>query len=550
MLGVQLLDRWVEMVRTGEQVASQNVKLGVERHLRDLQDAALPYVFDRALADRAIRLAQTFYVTKPRRVQVELHPFQAFVIGSIFGWVQRDRPTKRRFTKVLTFTARKSGKSWLAGAIAIIYWLFEEMNAAQVEVFAIANTKEQAKEIYSAVRGIIEATPGLSNFFDLRYVGKIVSRQQKDSYLKPVARSDKGLNDGSFPSCVLVDEFHASENDRHVGELVRGMVSRENPLEVYASTAGLLTSGFPLYEMVRHCERVLRGETKDERFFAILFSLDSPEEVSDPACWAKANPRMDADMADWLAAQIATAMGTGTSLDDILIKNMNMFSASSTRVFSEHVWQGCAERYDLQEVTQYDAYVGVDIGRTHDTCAFVALAYGPGDVLRIYYHCIVPAGTWELMRQGMANTENLLAGGCVQVSENTTITDEEILAAWDAFTARFNVLAVGYDRYFMDAILAPMQDAVGLGPQDFTSMPQNISAQNIAISNLRTYAAQRKLLHPDDRFLDWQLSNAQVKQNLGHALFIEKPAKNGYRKIDLVDALFSAITLILREIEL
>jgi phage terminase large subunit-like protein len=48
---------------------------------------------------------------------VNLAPWQAFVIGSVFGWFQRDGT--RRFRTVYAEVARKNGKSLLAAGVGI-----------------------------------------------------------------------------------------------------------------------------------------------------------------------------------------------------------------------------------------------------------------------------------------------------------------------------------------------------------------------------------------------------------------------------------------------
>ena len=110
---------YAEAVVAGELVAGPHVRAACERHIRDLERKDL--VFDEEKAERAIgffpdvlRLSAGEYEGVP----FDLLLWQAFCVGSLFGWHTHDG--RRRFRRGYLEIAKGSGKSPLAGGIGLL----------------------------------------------------------------------------------------------------------------------------------------------------------------------------------------------------------------------------------------------------------------------------------------------------------------------------------------------------------------------------------------------------------------------------------------------
>ena len=112
---------YAESVVSGETIAGPYVRAACHRHLDDLKNGhKRGLVFDHEAADRAFRFFET--VLKLSEGQFEgrpflLHPSQAFIVGSLFGWKRKDGT--RRFRRAYVEIAKGAGKSPLAGGIGI-----------------------------------------------------------------------------------------------------------------------------------------------------------------------------------------------------------------------------------------------------------------------------------------------------------------------------------------------------------------------------------------------------------------------------------------------
>lgn len=104
------------MVAEGSIVGNEWVRRACERHLKDLKrsekDPDYPWVFDEEKAWRPIRfIEKKCYPTKGNFKHLVMQPWQHFIVGSMFGWVNKDTGM-RRFRESLIFVGRKNGRSF------------------------------------------------------------------------------------------------------------------------------------------------------------------------------------------------------------------------------------------------------------------------------------------------------------------------------------------------------------------------------------------------------------------------------------------------------
>lgn len=130
--------RWAKQVVSGEFLAGPDIRNACKRHLKDLETGhERGLFFDLASANRAIsffpkvlRLSGGDHEGKP----FNLLDWQAFIVGSLFGW--KDADGTRRFRMCYVESGKGSGKSPLAGGIGL-YGLVADQEAS-AEVYAAA----------------------------------------------------------------------------------------------------------------------------------------------------------------------------------------------------------------------------------------------------------------------------------------------------------------------------------------------------------------------------------------------------------------------------
>lgn len=111
---VLLTTLYAQMVVEGSIIANKWVKLACERHLKDLKrsqtDPSYPWKFDTKKGWRPLRfIEKKCHPTKGNFQHLVMQPWQHFVVGCMFGWVNK-KTGERRFRESLIFVGRKNGK--------------------------------------------------------------------------------------------------------------------------------------------------------------------------------------------------------------------------------------------------------------------------------------------------------------------------------------------------------------------------------------------------------------------------------------------------------
>ena len=160
----QAVVAYANAVAAGDVIANRYVTLACARHLDDLDTGpARGLRFDEGRAGRAIRffsflrLAQGGFEGKPFTLQ----PWQAFIVGSLFGWYVRDDDGVwvRRFRNAYVETGKGSGKTPLAAGIGLYGMVGDD--EANAEIFSAAKVRYQAGILWNDARRMVEASPAL-----------------------------------------------------------------------------------------------------------------------------------------------------------------------------------------------------------------------------------------------------------------------------------------------------------------------------------------------------------------------------------------------------
>src|SRR5262245_21446278 len=110
----QVAKRYAQQIVSGAIPASKWVRLACERQLADLaRGAEFPYVWSAKQANTACAFLERLPHVEGRWTTPTIHlePPQVFIVCALFGWRQRDDPTRRRFTTLYWELARKGAKS-------------------------------------------------------------------------------------------------------------------------------------------------------------------------------------------------------------------------------------------------------------------------------------------------------------------------------------------------------------------------------------------------------------------------------------------------------
>ena len=130
-------EKYVVGVGAGTIPAGKLIRAAIARHLRDLETCEeRGLFFDTKAAEHAIKFFPLLKHSKGKSAEskFKLEPWQAFVVGSIFGWKKRDG--LRRFRVAYVEVPRKNGKSTIAAGIALYCLVADKEPGAEVYIAA------------------------------------------------------------------------------------------------------------------------------------------------------------------------------------------------------------------------------------------------------------------------------------------------------------------------------------------------------------------------------------------------------------------------------
>ena len=369
--------KWVHkycyQVLSGVIVANKWIKLAAERHFNDLKRAKskyFKYEFNAKRAQRAIDFYQFIKHTKGELAgtPMKLMPWQQFIVGSIFGWVtkQKDKVTKkqtRRFRTAEVFVARKNGKSTLASGIGLYAMLADgELGA---EVYSAATTRDQARIVFDDAKHMLVNS-------DLKEVAKAYQAelysQELNAKFRPLS-SDANNLDGLNVHCALIDEIHAHKTREVYDVIETATGARTQPLIFVISTAGFILDGIAT-ELWKYGEEILEGIRTDDTFFAALYTMDIGDDFTIPENWLKANPCLGVSKKHEDMERLCNkAQAMVSARGNYLTKHCNIFVNSSDAWLDIQEVQKCKADIKLADYIGRECYIGLDLAQKLDLTA-------------------------------------------------------------------------------------------------------------------------------------------------------------------------------------
>ena len=547
---------YAKAVTGGTITAGRLVKLACARHLADLTSGKpRGLAWDRAAATHAIE-----FFTHLRHSTGEwagksfvLQPWQAFVVGAVFGWKRADG--LRRFRTAYVEVARKNGKSALLAGIAL-YALIADGEAG-AHVYAAATTRDQARIVFGEAERMVAASPALTARVT-RTVNNLAVLPTA-SWFRPLS-ADASKMDGLNVHLAAVDEVHEHPGPEIIQKLNTATGARRQPLIVEITTAG-----YDRHSVCRqHHEfsvKALEGSVPHDAadsWFAFIATIDEGDDWTDPQVWEKANPSLGVTVKrDDLKRQIDEAREMPAQQNAIRRLRLNEWTEQVTRWLDMEVWAegGPADGTDWQDIRAglddleqkllgRECYGGLDLARVNDLSALVLLfpptrdtSFGnlaekwialprfwvpEEDILRRGKRDRVPYATWR--------DQGFLDATPGNATDFAFIEAEIIRLA-----GRHDLRELSYDRTFAGEIVQHLQDE-GINLVQFG---QGFLSMAAPTAELERLSVSRLLWHGAHPVLRWNASNVAVRHD--PAGNIKPDKERSSERIDGIVAICNAL---------
>lgn len=304
-MNISKIDRTTQYARdvaSGKIVAGKFVRLAAKRHLDDLKAGPKRGLsWDQAAADRAIDFfPAVLSITEGAKAgqPFTLLPWHLFVVGSIYGW--KDRNGLRRFRFVWLETGKGQAKSPLMAGLGIFEAIGRKVPRA--EIYCIGEDRKTANVTFrdavamcrSPIPGKGEETLEASGRVIIRGFGDNawkIEHPKSGSKFEPVANSD--AISGPKPTLVLGDEIHEMKTNKAIS-IWRAAIAKMSgdPMMVLGTNTPSVDQqvGTTYSEFF---QKVLRGENTDDSAFAYIARTDKGDDpFNDESCWIKSLPAL------------------------------------------------------------------------------------------------------------------------------------------------------------------------------------------------------------------------------------------------------------------
>jgi phage terminase large subunit-like protein len=436
---------------------------------------------------------------------------------------------RRVVRRAILSMARKNGKTALIAAIALAHLIGPEA-ITNGEIYSAANDRDQAAIVFKFARQIVELDAELREKIEVIASTKTMLVRSLGSIYRAIS-AEAGTKHGYMPSLVIYDELAQAKNRDLYDVLDTSFGARAEPLFIVISTQ----SNDPEHILSQLIDDGLNGD--DPTIVCHLFAADEDCPLDDKRQWRKANPALGVfrDYDD-LAAAIDKAIRMPA--DEPKVRNLllNQRVSPASILVSRAEWMACAGAVEF--TPGESIYLALDLSNTLDLSAL--LMGSADDVARVKAFFWKPEDglaeqSFRDFGSGNYRYVEWQKAGHIETTGGRSIDKALIARRIAELTDRYNVLGLAYDRWRIADLLREF-DHIGFAAWQDTSRPAderderaNLSVRNggkigdglrlipwgqgfrdmaPAIDALETAIVERKLVHPNNPCLNWNMANA------------------------------------------
>jgi phage terminase large subunit-like protein len=534
-------------VLEGKIVAGEYVKLACKRHLDDLEKSKLaPYVyrFDEEKANEIIDYAETLTIGEGEEKRpLVLEDFQAFIFGSLHGWVHKETGY-RRFRNSYIQLGRQQGKSMMNGIFGTFYGNFDGYNYGQI--YCTATKMDQAKIVLKEMIKFIRSDSDLEELFKIKEYESTIECLITNSEIKALGRDTKSI-DGFRPYLGIVDEYHAHPDNQMYKLLEGGTGNLKECLISVITTAGFDLNS-PCYELYEYCCNLLKGVFENDTQFVFIAQLDKDDDIWDPKNWVKANP-LTCKTQEGIERMIdiankAKQMG-GNELRDFMTKRLNIWVQHTDDQYMniEH-WKKCASDKTLEDFRGKPCVAGLDLSSGGDLTSLALVFPYEVEGVRKYFvhsHSFIPKRRVEQhIKTDNAPYDIWIREGLLTVTETLggIKTDYKYIISYlqrliEEYEIKIRMIC--YDPHNASAFLNDIEE-LGIDSLSITQSARNLNDPTVDF-RLEVEAGNVEY-NKNNQLLTWSIANAKVVSNSFGEIKLDKNLQS--RRIDPVDAIIDA----------
>ena len=539
--------KYAEQVVAGEILACRWVQRACQRQLNDLarfKTKSSKYLFNPKLTDKFGRdfypadnlcgfIERLPHVKGPLAGEsIQLQPWQAFILTTVFGWVKPDG--KRRFRRSYIEVPRGNAKSTLSSALALYMLTADREGGA--EVYSLATTRDQARIVFGDAQTMARRSPGFRRRFSVEVGAHNMHVLASGSKFEALSAEGSTL-DGLNIHFGCVDELHAHKTRTVYDVVETGTGKRDNSLLWVITTAGSNRAGI-CYEVRTFVSKLLDGVFEDDTQFGIIYGLDDGDDWTSENALIKANPNWGISVRPEILGPLqAKAMQLPSAVNNFKTKHLNEWVNADTAWMDMRAWDACADTsLEIDNFIGQPCWIGLDLASKTDIAALILIFAHP-EIADAY----LTFGKYYLPEDTVHGAGNSQYSGWMRIDRLTVTPGNVIDFSWIEadlldMASRFAIQAVAFDP-FQATQLSTRMLAEGLPMIEVRPTVLNFSEP---MKILEALVLQKKLAHDGDPVLTWMASNVVAHLDVKDNIYPRKERPEN--KIDGIVALIMALS--------
>lgn len=486
--------------------------------------------------------------------------WQEIIVRLLFGWKApveiKDPKTGekaykhvRLFRRLLLWIARKNGKSEFLAALALAFYSLDGIAGGQGYCFA--RNEEQAEVPFEKMKAMVQLNARLA---------KEIQVNKKSLWTPKIRAGFKLLTGGELgkmgkgPTVILGDEMHEWKSRDIENTLRQGTGTRLEPIELYASTAGLKTNPVGI-ELWDESQKILDGTIEDPATLVAVFALDPEMDWEDEENWEHANPSLGiTPTIGNLRREAKLAKNNPRAEAHFKCYHLNIWVDGVTRWLNMRAWADCASsetawKKKAEKFADRPCFGAFDVSIWVDITALVWLfpptAEDPHYRLLCRFWC--PEDTiQERVKQDRVPYDKFVAAGALETTQGNYVDQDAIFNAVLEGVSLFDVQRIGFDSWQARKLASDLEKEIGEEDM-FVEVRQGIRTLAEPTKEFERLVYAGLIDHGAHPVLDWMAANTAVRfdENLNFA-----PAKKKSKeKIDGIVATIMALAVSKMDVE-
>lgn len=545
---------YARAIVAGQIVAGRYVRLACQRHLDDLATgAARGLLWKPHKAESILVFAEeTIFLEEDK--PLKLDDWQAFILGSLFGWYNAEG--FRRFRMAYVEGGKGCGKTPLAAIIGLYGLVMDNEHAP--EIYSAAVAKDQAALCFNAASMMVQASPDLFKRVSIQ-VGSLTVPSRYGVFR--ALSSEQRTLDGKRVHIGIIDELHEHPDDKVSAKIRAGTKSRRNALILE-----ITNSGWGRTSVCRkHHEtsvKIVEKIVTNDAWFAYVCTLDpcsacaakgleqpdskcpQCDDYRNPKVWKKANPGLGTILPEsYLRDQVAIAETVVS--EENLIKRLNFcqWTEQAVRWINMQKWDACGRSNGpfatrealLAALKGKPCKLGLDASTTGDFSAAVLEFELEGGWYPVIPFLFLPADNLqERVDSTGIRFDTWASEGAIYTTPGNLIDYDFIRNVIKGLGQEYDITEIAYDPYNISQLTTQ------LAGDGFQCVPvrQGFLTLSAPSKEIEKLVLREKLLHCAHPVLRWMASNVAVSQDAAGNVKPDKEKSS--EKIDGIVALVMA----------